>query len=355
MNRNVFRSLFRAMWLGFIRDRRALLFTMLIPLIFLFIFGGLFGHATTTKVSVLEVGQVGVLDQAMAGSGGQLAKTLKVTKTDDLAAALKKVKNGDDTAAIQQVGDQLVVHYSAADQVKAGTVQGILTAVVQSANQAASGRPATFHLVTQQVEDKSLKLIQYYVPGLLGWAIASAGMVGAAVTLVNWRTKGILRRLRLSPTPISGVFAARITVSLAVALVQAVVFLGIGTAVFGLKLSHYWWMSLPLILCGTLSFLAIGLLIGAWAKTQDSAQGATQLVILPMAFLGGSFIPAAGLPGWLNVLSNILPLRHLNDGMLKVLVRGEGPVSVLPQMGILLAFAAVAAIIASRLFKWDDT
>ena len=97
-------------------------------------------------------------------------------------------------------------------------------------------------------------------------------------------------------------------------------------------------MALPLVVFGTLSFLAIGLLIGAWAKTQDSAQGATQLVILPMAFLGGSFIPVDALPGWLKVVTNILPLKHLNDGMLKVLVRGEGPASVLPQMGILLGF-----------------
>ena len=173
MNRDVFRSLFRAMWLGFIRDRRALLFSVLIPLIFLFIFGGLFGHQTTAKATVLEVGRVSVLDQAMAG-GGSLATTLKVTRTDDLAGALSKVKKGDDAAAVQQVGDQIVLHYSAADQVRAGAVQGILNSVVQSANQAASGKPPAYHLATQQVEDKSLKLIQYYVPGILGWAIASA-------------------------------------------------------------------------------------------------------------------------------------------------------------------------------------
>ena len=58
--------------------------------------------------------------------------------------------------------------------------------------------------------------------------------------------------------------------------------------------------------------------------------------------------------GWLQALSNVLPLRHLNDGMLAVMVRGDGPASVLPQLGILLAFAVVLAGAAAMLFKWDD-
>jgi len=94
-----------------------------------------------------------------------------------------------------------VIHFSAADRVKSGTAQGQVEALVQAANQRASGRPPTYTLVARQVEDRSLKPIQYITPGLLGWALAAAGMFGASTTLVTWRTKGILRRLRLSPVP----------------------------------------------------------------------------------------------------------------------------------------------------------
>ncbi|GAA4504112.1 hypothetical protein GCM10023191_057880 [Actinoallomurus oryzae] len=350
-----FKSLARAMFLGFRRDRGALFFTIALPLLFLVAIGGLFAQQSTPRSKVLEIGSVGVVDQMPANLRADFGKSLKITRTTDRAAALEKVKKGDYDAALEQTGDQVVIHFSAADQVKSGTVQGQVNGLVQAANQAASGQAPKYRLRAEQVEDKSLKAIQYITPGVLGWALASAGMFGASATLVTWRTKGILRRLRLSPVPIRTVFAARVAVSLGTALVQTVLFIGVATLpFFGLKLSHYWWMAIPIVLCGVLAFLAIGMLIGAWAKTQEAAQAVSQIVVLPMAFLGGSFFPVDQAPKWLRVVSEIFPLRHLNDGMLKVMARGAGPASVLPQMGILLGFALVATVIAVRVFRWEQ-
>ena len=86
---------------------------------------------------------------------------------------------------MQEHGGTLVVHYSIADQTTAGVVQRVFSSIVQQANQAAAGRTAAYQLQTAQVEDKSLKPIQYLAPGLLGWAIASGGAFGAAITLVE--------------------------------------------------------------------------------------------------------------------------------------------------------------------------
>ncbi len=350
-----FRSLARAMFLGFRRDRSALFFTIALPLFFLLLIGGLLARQSTPKSKIAEMGSVPVVDQMPAQMRADVGKSLKITRYTDRNAALQKVRKGDLAAALEQNGDQVVIHYSAADQVKAGSTEGQIEALVQAANQAESGHPPKYRLVAQQVEDKSLKPIQYITPGLLGWALASAGTFGASTTLVTWRTKGILRRLRLSPVPIRTVFTARVIVSLGVAAAQTALFIGVATTpAFGLKLSHYWWMAIPVVLCGVLSFLAIGMLIGAWAKSQEAAQGVTQMVVLPMAFLGGSFFPIDQGPRWLRILSEIFPLRHLNDGMLKVMVRGQGPASVLPQIGVLLGFTLVATLIAIRVFRWDE-
>lgn len=350
-----FQSLARAMFLGFRRDRTALFFTIALPLLFLLVIGGLFAKQSTPKSKVLEIGSVAVVDQMPAGMRAGFEKSLKITKIGDRDAALDKVKKGDYDAALEQNGDQVVIHYSAADQVKSGTAEGQVEGLVQAANQAASGRPPKYRLRATQVEDDSLKAIQYITPGLLGWALAAAGMFGASTTLVTWRTKGLLRRLRLSPIPIRTLFAARVAVSLGTALVQAVLFIGVATLpFFGLRLTHDWWMVIPMVVSGMLAFLAIGMLIGAWAKTQEAAQAVTQLVVLPMAFLGGSFFPIDQAPKWLRVVTEIFPLRHLNEGMLKVVARGAGPASVLPQIGILLGFALVAATIAVRVFRWEQ-
>src|SRR4051812_23343813 len=128
-----FQSLARAMFLGFRRDKGALFFTIALPLLFLLIIGGLFAKQSTPKSTMLEIGSVPVVDQMPADVRDGFAKSLKITKISDRAAALDKVKKGDYDAALEQSGGQVVIHFSAADQVKAGTAQGQIEGLVQAA------------------------------------------------------------------------------------------------------------------------------------------------------------------------------------------------------------------------------
>jgi ABC-2 type transport system permease protein len=349
------KSMSRAMALGFFRDRTALFFTILFPLMFLVLFGGIFKNQTLPKSDVIQIGPVALLDQIPAEQRSQLDEVLKVEKTDDRAAALEKVRKGDVDAAVEQDGRRIVLHYSAADQVKSGTVLGLFDSLVQHGNLAIAGVTPSFSLTSERVEDESLKTIQYVTPGLLGWAIATGATFGAALTLIMWRQKKILRRLRLAPVTTSSIVGARVGVSILIALVQMAIFIGVATLpFFGLQLSHSWWMAIPLVMAGTLAFLAIGLLAGSFAKTPEAGSAVANLIVLPMAFLSGAFFPLQGAPAWLQTISKALPLRHLVDGMQNVMVRGQGPASALPQIGILLAFAVVVSAIAVALFRWDD-
>jgi ABC-2 type transport system permease protein len=97
------------------------------------------------------------------------------------------------------------------------------------------------------------------------------------------------------------------------------------------------------------------LLAGARAKSAEAASAISNLVTIPMAFLSGSFFPINLAPRWLQIVAEVFPLRHLNDGMLGVMVRGKGPASVLPEVGILLVFAVVIAAAAAALFRWEET
>jgi len=164
-----FRSLSRAMFRGFVRDRAALFFTILFPVLFLLLFGSIYKSSSTPKINVVEVGPVSVLDQARAGSHGQLDKVLAVTHTTSLPHALNEVRQANVDAAVQQQGSRLIVHYSIANPTTAGVVNSVFAGIVQAANQAASGRPPAYQLSAEQVEDKSIKPIQYLTPGLLWW------------------------------------------------------------------------------------------------------------------------------------------------------------------------------------------
>ncbi|WP_340539846.1 ABC transporter permease [Nocardioides sp. GXZ039] len=350
-----FTALSRAIIKGFLRDKASVFFAIIFPLMFLVLFGGIFSDQGQSKPDLIQVGDISLLDQAPEQAREAFEDTFKVTKSDDIEAAIEKVRKGDADVAIEMKGDTLVAHYTQTDQVGAAIVQGTLRAFVDGANVAVTGQPPMFTLDSQRVEDDSLTTIQFVTPGLLGWAVAMSAAFGAAATIQGWRQSKMLRRLQLAPISTRTIVAARVAVAIGIALVQMAIFLGLGSALFGLTLTGSWWMAIPLIVVGTLCFMAVGLLAGAVTKTTEGAVNAANIMVLPMAFLSGSFFPLDAAPKWLQTISNLLPLKHLNEGMLDVMVRGQGPGSALLPMAILAAFAIVVTLIAAKLFRWETT
>ena len=382
---SAFAALAAAIVKGFVRDKASVFFAVVFPLMFLVLFGGIFDVDASPRIALVQVGQVPLFTQLPDGAREVFEETFEVTPEDDLDAALEQVRTGDADAAVRMDGDTLVAHYTQTDQVKAAVTQGTLRAFVDGANVALSGAPPRFAFASERVEDESLQPIQFVTPGLLGWAVAMSASFGAAAPLQGWRNSKLLRRLQLAPVPPRTVVAARVVVTVLIALVQMAIFLvlgvvafglrltgwwwvavtltialaqlaiflGLGAAAFGLTLTGSWWMSIPLIVVGTLCFMAIGLLAGAIAKSAEGAVNMANFFVLPMAFLSGSFFPLDAAPSWLRRLSDVLPLKHLNEGMLDVLVRGQGPSAALVPLAILAGFAVVVTLLAARLFRWD--
>jgi ABC-2 type transport system permease protein len=348
-----FRAIAVALFKGFVRDRAALFFSLVFPLMFLVLFGGIFGDPQQSKVDLVQVGQVPLVDGLSEGARDAWQQSFETTRTDDRAKAISEVRKGDADVAIEMRGDTLIAHYTQTDPTRAAITQGTLRAFVDGANVEASGQPPKFSLQTERVEDDSLSAIQFVTPGLLGWAVAMSAAIGAAATLQGWRETQLLRRMQLSPVPARTIVSARVGVTLAIAIVQLAIFLGLGVAAFDLQLSGMWWLSIPLLLAGTLSFMSLGLLAGAVSKTTEGAVNMANFLVLPMAFLSGSFFPLEGTPDWLQAISKALPLRHLNDAMLDVMVRGEGITSTFVPLAILLGFAVVLTAVAAKLFRWD--
>lgn len=344
-----FKTLSVAMLKGFIRDKVTLFFTFLFPLMFLVIFGLILRDAGADKTRIAVVGD-GPIVSALRDSGA-----LELEPYNDENSAVQKVKDGDLPAALIIRGQQLDVRFAQSDQVKSATVLGIINGFVDKANLAATGQPPTFTFAAEKVEDASLKPIQYLTPGILSWGVAVSAVFGSALTLVSWRRKQVLRRIRLAPISTTSVLSSRILVSAGVALVQGATFIGIASLpLFGLRLSGSWWLAIPLLLLGTIAFFALGMLVGAFAKTEEAASAAANIVVLPMAFLSGTFFPVDQAPAWLQAVSKIFPLRHMNDGMLDVLVRGKGIEALVVPSAILVGFSLVVGFIASRVFKWEE-
>jgi ABC-2 type transport system permease protein len=345
-----FRSLSVAMVKGFYRDKVTLFFTFLFPLMFLIVFGLIFRDAGSDKIKVGVVGD-GPVIAALDETGA-----LELDRQPSLDAAVQKVKDGDLPAMVAEQGDTVTLRFAASDQTQAGTVRGIVTGVVGYVNQAATGQPPKYRVEANQVEDSSLKPIQYLTPGIMSWGVAVTAVFGAALTLVSWRKKQVLRRIRLAPVTVSTVLTARIVVTLGVAVIQALVFVAVGLLpIFGLKLTGTWWMAIPVFVLGVTAFFAIGMLVGSFAKTEEAATASANIVVLPMAFLSGTFFPIDAAPPWLRTVSKVFPLRHMNDGITDFMVRGKSASALLTPCLVLVGFTLVLGLISARVFQWEDS
>jgi ABC-2 type transport system permease protein len=344
-----FKSLSSAMAKGYYRDKATLFFAFIFPLMFLVVFGLLFRDGGADKVKIGVVGD-GPVVAALESTG---AVEISKTTLDD---GLAEIRAGDLPGLVEVEGTTVVLHYAASDQARAGLVQGLVSGVTQNLNVQATGQPPIYDYRPQQVEDASLKPIQYLTPGILSWGIAVTAVFGASLSLVTWRRKQVLRRLRLAPVKVGTVLSARIVVTIGVAILQALLFVAVALLpVFGLQLSGTWWMAIPVFLSGILAFFAIGMLVGAFCRTEEAATGAANIVVLPMAFLSGTFFPVDAAPPWVQAVSMAFPLRHMNDGMLAFMVRGQGAEALLLPCGVLLAFTLVVSAIAAKVFTWEDS
>ncbi len=198
--------------------------------------------------------------------------------------------------------------------------------------------------------------IAYVASGVLSWGVANAAVFGTAFTLMQWRRDDLLRLIRLTPTRLPSVLTARMLVTIAIAACQVGLFLAVAMLpFFGLRPSGSAPLLVPVLVAGVAAFLVIGALIGCFTDTPESAAAVSNLLMVPMAFLSGAFIPLQSMPGFIQDLSRALPLRYLTDAARAALSGEDVQSTVWVSSAVLLGFAAVGALVLLRVFRWSVT
>jgi ABC-2 type transport system permease protein len=329
-----------------VRDRSALFFSLLFPIVFITLFGLIFGNAGSSRPDLNVVGN-GPLVRAL-----ERTNAVKVHVRPDAEAAIERVRNGDEVGALILSGTQARLYYQASSTVQGPILLQVVQGVADSMNLRASGQPPAVVVSATKVEDRDLSYIDYLVPGLLAMAISQSAVFGIAFSLVALRTKGILRRIRLTPMPLGEFATARVLTALCLSLAQTVVLLAVGRFAFGVTISGNLVTLLPLVILGGLCFISIGLLVGSLAKTEDAAAAMANIVTLPMTFLAGVFFPLDSAPDVVQAISRLLPLTYLADGLRGVAVRDHGFAWTLPYLGVLAVFTVVITAVSLRNFRW---
>lgn len=191
-------------------------------------------------------------------------------------------------------------------------------------------------------------------PGILAWGLANAALFGASFTLMQWRRNDLLRLIRMSPVSLLTVLGSRYLVAIGIGVLQLVLFLGVAMAPpFRLQVHPSWPLLVPGFAVGVLAFLAIGAVIGNLANTPEAVAAVANFLMVPMAFLSGSFFPLDTMPAWCRAVSHVLPLRYLIEAIAGSVTGTFGTADILRSCGALAGFAAVFGFVALRTFRWS--
>ncbi len=223
---------------------------------------------------------------------------------------------------------------------------------VDGALQAAAGRRDAWRARAEQVILPGSRYIDWLIPGLLGMNIMGTGLWGIGFTIVQARTKKLLKRFVATPMVRSHYLLAH--------LLARLVFLGLEVAalmifawlVFHVPMRGSLLAFLAMALLGALSFGGLGLLLASRARTIEAVSGLMNFAMLPMWVLSGIFFSSANFPAAAQPFIHVLPLTALNDGLRAVMLDGLPLVRLGPQILVLAAWGVVCFSVALRIFRW---
>ena len=216
--------------------------------------------------------------------------------------------------------------------------------------------PIVFLLLLGSVYDGTIdgyEASDLLLVGLLGYGAANTAFAGLAIMLVIRRESGLLKRIRSTPLPAATYLTAALVSMLVVFLLQSLVMFAIGISVFGADGPGDLVSLLAVMLLGVASFAGMGLGTAALIRSADGASAVINLILLPMAFISGSFVPTQEYPEWLQKLGDFLPLKHLIDLLRGVYLDGKPIWDAPGSAAVLAAWGLAGAIVAWRRFGWE--
>ena len=188
--------------------------------------------------------------------------------------------------------------------------------------------------------------------GLIGYGAANTAFAGLAIILVGRREAGVLKRLRATPLPPATYIAAVLLSTLAIFALQTVALLALGRVAFDAGLPANRLGLVGAVILGVLCFAGLGVGAAAVIRSADGVSAAVNVVVLPMAFLSGSFGPTRDFPAFLQAIADVLPLTYYLDVVNGVYLRGESLFADPSAVAVVLAWGAGGLLVALRKFGW---
>jgi ABC-2 type transport system permease protein len=370
-----FRALVRKDVLTFVRDRRALVFTVLTPIVIAAFFGYVFGGSDSAARSRIPVG---VVDRDLSALSRGITADLAVeaalevrsmtgeeardlVRAGKLRAAivLPEGFGADAGRALLGAGVKPAVEllYDPSQSFVRPLIEGLLTLHVMQTVMRADGTTRGL-AVPFALHDTAVSA----GPRYNGYAHSFAGMavqfilcmdIDTGVAILLQRQQGVWRRLRAAPVSRAVLLGSRCAATALIALGILAVVYAAAIVVFGVRIEGSALGFALIAIAFALLASATGLLVAAIGRTVAATRGLSTFVVLTLVMLGGAWVPSFVFPEWLRRVSLVVPTRWAVDGLDAMTWRGLPLAAAYAPVAVMLLFAALFALVALWRFDWE--
>ena len=177
-------------------------------------------------------------------------------------------------------------------------------------------------------------------------------VLGGMAVLLRERRQWTLQRLMALPLSRAQILAAKIGVYFTLGMIQYFIVFAVGAAAgmdFGSDPPALLAVMAAFVLCIT----ALAFALAPWIKSEGQARGLVLLLSLSLAPLGGAWWPLEIVPEFMRTLGHLSPVAWAMNAFQDLIWYNGGFTDVLPEIGVLLAAAAVLFIFGIRSFKYE--
>lgn len=349
---------------AYARDRTAVFFGFVFPLLFMVLFG-IFNFGAFGSVDI------GLVDEAKNSESAAFIESLKRFETLDVttgdrAALLEQLVKGDRDVVLVLPQDfrvaparpgqpvpTLTLYQNAARPEQAAVGGAILAQVVNQMSFAVTQTAPVLAIQREEVEGRNLRYVDFLTPGILGMTIMQLGISSVAFAFVAERQRGVIRRIMATPISRRNYIGAHVLMRLVLAVLQVLILLAVAVFMFRVTVVGSIVDLLIMSVLGAVAFLCLGFAVTGLLSTENQAAVATQIITLPQLFLAGVFFSRDVVPAFLRPIANYLPLTFLNDALRQISTAGATLPDVAGSVVGLIVWSVLSFIAAFRFFRLD--
>jgi ABC-2 type transport system permease protein len=348
------------------RDKVAIFFVFVFPLIFLLIFGFVFRGSDDVSFKVALLNHS---DTEFARTFVEEAKKNEVLDIDEeistMEQAREKMNRSELTATIVLPEDfgqvkngkypsgQAQVLYDQNNEQGGRTLASVMEATFEEVNKQFVPSEEPFTVKAESTATKGLTRFDYTFAGMLGFTLLSLGIFGPTTVFPRLKQRGVLRRYQVTTLKVWQYFTANVISNSVAGLIAVAIMFMFALVVFDLNMRGDYLSLIAVVILGTTLLFGIGLAIGGWAKNENQAAPLAQLATLPMMFLSGVFFPTFLMPEWLQNVAKYIPLTPIVDSVRMIVTEGRTVFDLGPQLLIMAAWTVVIYVVAFKVFRWE--